>query len=589
MKDRSAAPPHKLQADVELLQTIYETALLPNNYDDLIDTWSARLEAVLDDASDSMLHGGDETLPVDLSDSIRFLDTSLQLFERLDTARRLESSTREAERSSFPKLVLDATGKVVWYNGAALRRFGLTRQSTQASLDMDDGARRRLGAEIAALGDAAAGRMAGNGSPGASGGRPPLVILLRARDGSGPVFMVGRAVAQADHPDILVLDQADTGWNDAIEAVLKGSFGLSATEIDIVAQLADGLSLAQIADRRGRQLSTLRTQLKSVLRKTQTHSQAQLVRLALSLASHIDASTARLAETRAPFQVHTLPDGRSLHYRDTGPEDGAPVMFLHGMLDGLSFGKAFTAELWTRGIRIVAPERPFFGAAPGTAWPVPDVPDLLAADLAHLIATLDLRDLRLIGHMAGSVYSFTLARHAPERVAGIVNVAGGVPITALAQFRHMSPRQRTVAYTARFTPSALPLILHAGVRQIEAGGVDRFVRALYAKSPIDLAAFGTPEIGGTIADGVKFAVAQGYRAFEIDSYHVVRDWSHRARASTCPVVLLHGRHDPVVSAASVEAFGRALGHRARVMIAEDAGQTVLFTHPAQVFEALSRL
>lgn len=587
MKDRSASPPHKLQADVELLQTIYETALLPDNYDDLIDTWSTRLEAVLDEASDTMLDGGDDSLPVDLSDSIRFLDTSLQLFERLDTARRLESSTREAERSSFPKLVLDATGKIVWYNGAALRRFGLTRQSTQASLDMDDSARRRLGTEIAALGDNAA-----DAAPpvhGAIGGRPPLVILLRARDGSGPVFMVGRAVAQPDRPDILVLDQADTGWNDAIEAVLKGSFGLSASEIDIVANLADGLSLAQIADRRGRQLSTLRTQLKSVLRKTQTHSQAQLVRLALSLASHIDASAARLTEPRAPFRVHTLPDGRSLHYRDTGPEDGAPVMFLHGMLDGLRFGKAFVAELWTRGIRIIAPERPFFGAAPGTAWPVPDVPDLLAADLAHLIATLDLRDLRLIGHMAGSVYSFTLAGQAPDRVTGIVNVAGGVPITGFAQFRHMSPRQRTVAYTARFTPSALPLILHAGVRQIEAGGVDRFVRALYARSPIDLAAFETPEIGGAIADGVKFAVAQGYRAFEIDSYHVVRDWSRRARASTCPVVLLHGRHDPVVSAASVTAFGRALGERARVMIAEDAGQTILFTHPKQVFDALARL
>ncbi len=582
MKDRSALPPLKLQADVELLQTIYETALLPENYDELVDIWSTRLEAALDQVGDGLLQG-DDALPVDLSESIRFLNTSLQLFERLDTARRLESSTREAERSSFPKLVLDATGKVVWYNGAALRRFGLTRQSTLASLDMDDAARRRLAAEIAALKPA--------GAPGqdTAAARPPLVILLRGRDEPGSVFMVGRRVAQVDHPDILVLDQADTGWSDAIEAVLKGSFGLSATEIDIVAHLAEGQSMSRIAEHRGRQISTLRTQLKSILRKTQTHSQAQLVRLALSLASHIDASAARLSEPKAPFRVHTLPDGRKMHYRDTGPEDGAPVMFLHGMLDGLSYGKDFTAALWTHGIRVIAPERPFFGAAPGTDWPVADVPDLLAADLVHLITTLDLRNLRLIGHMAGAVYSFTLAGKVPERVKGIVNVAGGVPITALAQFRHMSPRQRTVAYTARFTPSALPLILHAGVRQIEAGGVDRFVRALYAQSPIDLTAFDTPEIGDAIANGVKFAVAQGYRAFENDSYHVVRDWSHRARASTCPVALVHGRHDPVVSAASVEAFGQALGPRARIMIAEDAGQTILFTHPDHVFDALSKL
>ncbi len=583
VKDRSSIPLPKLNADLELLQTIYETALIPDNYDDLVDTWSVRLENALAQVEDTDLDGSQDMVTLDLSESIRYLDTSLRLFERLDTARRLEKQTPEAERASLPKLVLDAAGKVVWYNSSALRMFALSRQSTAQTLPMDDTSRRRLESELATLGQEV------ERPPGPLGRHLPLVVLLHPPGDGAQVFMIGQRLAQHGQPDLLVLDQADTGWNEAIEAVLQGSFALSRAETEIVARLAEGETLSQIAKARNRQLSTLRTQLKSVLRKTQTRSQAQLVRLTLSLASHLDASGADLSASEAPFQVHTLPDGRNLHFRTMGPPQGAPVMFLHGMLDGLNIGATFLQELTTRNIRLIAPERPWFGAAPGYDVDIPQVPDTLAADLTHLLETHDLNGVRLIGHMAGSVYSFTLAAKAPERVRGVLNVAGGVPIRSLTQFRHMSPRQRTVAYTARFTPKALPLILHAGVRQIESGGVEQFVRALYARSPIDLAAFETPEIGTTIADGVRFAVAQGYRAFEIDSYHVVRDWSARVAASKCPVGLLHGRHDPVVSAASVEAFGRTLGARAQVQIAEDAGQTILFTHPRMVLDALERL
>lgn len=585
MKDRPLSAQPKLSVDIDLLQTIYETALLPDNYDDLIDSWSTRLEEALDAIDDDDMADKEEGLTLDLSDAIRYLNTSLQLFERLNTARQLEMRALESGRTNLPKIVLDADGKVVWYNGAALRIFGLSRQSTARTLEMDAGSRRRLAGELAAL--------AGAGTAEAPAGRdaatPPLVILLQPVGEGAPVFMIGRRLIQPKQPALLALDQADTGWNGAVESVLRGSFGLSPSEIEIVARLAEGHSLSRIAADRNRQVSTLRSQLKAALRKTQTHSQAQLVRLTLSLASHLDAARAEIVDAEVPVRVHPLPDGRRLHYRVLGPPDGAPVVFLHGMLDGLSFAPELVDGLAARRLRLIAPERPWFGAAPGLDCDPAAVPDRVCADIRDLMETLQLTDVRLVGHMAGALYAFTLAACAPQRVRGIVSVAGGVPITSIAQFRHMSPRQRTVAYTARFTPSALPLILQAGVRQIEAGGVDRFVRALYAKSPVDLQVFEDPRSGSALADGVRFAVAQGYRAFEIDSYHVVRDWGHRTQGSACPVILLHGQQDPVVSAASVAGFARTLGARAELRIAEGAGQTILLSHAASVLDAIEAL
>ena len=578
MRDQSAHPGPKLDADIDLLNAIYQAALLPENYDALVETWSTRLEDVLDRMPEGVLDAPDLALQIDLSDSIEYLNTSLQVFEKLARARPAPTPEGDASSAALPKLVLAEDGQVVWYNSAAMRLYDLSRNSTLATLPMDTGSRQRVQAALTE-----------NRKSDASGGRLPLVVFLHGGSADAGCFMLARPLQDSGAARLLVLEQADTEWNDTINAVLQASFGLTRAETDIVASLCDGKSVSRIAEQRGRQMSTLRAQIKSILRKTNTHSQAQLIRLCLSLVSHIGAVAQDSTEPGRPLRFHTLPCGRRVPFHDIGPADGQPVLFLHGMLDGLSFLPEFRQLLDAHKLRLIAPERPSFGSAASCGRAIADVPDGVAADALHLLRAAGLRDVRLLGHMAGSVYSFALAAQAPQMVRGIVNVAAGVPITSVAQFRHMSARQRTVAYTARFTPSALPLILHAGIRQIDSGGVDRFIEALYAASPRDLAAWSRPAISTAISEGVKFAVAQGHRAFEIDSYHVVRDWSARAQSTTCPVALIHGRHDPVVSARSVEAFGKSLGGRARVDIAEDAGQTVLYTHPQMVIEALSRV
>jgi DNA-binding CsgD family transcriptional regulator len=70
----------------------------------------------------------------------------------------------------------------------------------------------------------------------------------------------------------------------AIDAsLLYAMFGLSPVECRIAIQLAEGLSLKEIAAAQGTQHDTVRKQLRSIFEKTSTNRQPELIRLMLHL------------------------------------------------------------------------------------------------------------------------------------------------------------------------------------------------------------------------------------------------------------------------------------------------------------------
>jgi DNA-binding CsgD family transcriptional regulator len=66
------------------------------------------------------------------------------------------------------------------------------------------------------------------------------------------------------------------------EASLRSRFCLTPAEAQIALGIADGETLAAIAESRGVSVSTARGQLKSVFAKTGTHRQAELIRLLIA-------------------------------------------------------------------------------------------------------------------------------------------------------------------------------------------------------------------------------------------------------------------------------------------------------------------
>lgn len=549
------------QGRAQLIHSIYQLALDPHYYDAFLEQWDGHVSGAVAALSELK-----ESAALDDPELDAHFARAFGILEEL--GRKPASARREG---SGPRLLIDENGRVVWFNGAAADAFDL---SLPASLDeiaghfLDLNLRSRLLVELRS----------------AALVKPDAFDLLRAELEGKPLFMLARAVEEKSDEIAILLEPLVGDWRSQAGTLLAQRFGLTSAEIDVAAELTAGNTPAEIAEQRDVSLSTVRSQIKSLLSKTGASSQSDLIRLLASLSRVVEPQDPDATPRRRA--VYTAPSRREIPVEFYGASGGRPVLFLHGVLDGLSSTPRIDEEFKRRGLRMIAPSRPSFGAATPFRGPVSAVPAAFARDIEWLLDELHIHEVQLLGHMAGGLYAFAIAACLGDRVKRIVNVAAGVPILSPAQFAPMSRRQRLLAYTARYTPSVLPFVARAGMRQLDFDGHRAFARSLYEASPPDLALLSDPDVFRSLRNGYRFTIAQGHRAFATDAYHIVRDWTEIALRSEAPVTLIHGGQDPVVRRETVEEFARRLGARAKVEIIEDCGQLVLFSVPERVASAL---
>ena len=93
-------------------------------------------------------------------------------------------------------------------------------------------------------------------------------------------------------------------------------------------------------------------------------------------------------------------DDLSLHYRKWGPDDGPPVLLVHGTLAWAETWRDIAAPLGEAGYRVIAPDLPPFGYSERPAdgdYSRRSQTELLTG----FIEALDLRDFILVGHSFG--------------------------------------------------------------------------------------------------------------------------------------------------------------------------------------------
>ena len=547
-----------------LIHSVYQIALEPQSYDVFMDHWDGHVGKAIEELS--ALQGSTD---LDDPEILGHFNTAFGILEEL--GRRPQEPLREG---TGPRFLIDRQGAVVWRNPAAARLLGLSTRSRIehiAPFMHEPPIVQRLCAELDRLDDS----------------HKRLNRLLRADLEEGPLFLLARSIVDRDGQRLILVEPLLGEWSNEVDLLLKETFALTEAEAAVAAGLADGYSPAQLAGRRRVSILTVRTQIKSLLAKTGAANQTDLMRILMSASRALDRSAGEDDQPEPTLELNR--DGRQIQVVQAGLTGGQPVIFLHGMLDGPSTTPRIQRALQLHRLHLLCPLRPGFGSAPADVGPIGTAPQRVAEDVEFVMDSLGLKRVILLGHMAGALYAFAAAARLGPRVAGIVCVAGTVPIVSTGQFSTMSRRQRLVAYTARYAPSALPFVLRAGIRQLDFDGERNFMTALYENSPHDLGLIEDSDIYRSLRRGYRFTVEQGHKAFETDGYHVVRDWSSLAAASHAPVHFIHGRHDPVVNAQSVEEFAKRLGERARATMLEDHGQLVLYKSPPIVCAAIGEM
>lgn len=152
------------------------------------------------------------------------------------------------------------------------------------------------------------------------------------------------------------------------------------------------------------------------------------------------------------------PEGISLHYTDTGPENGAPVLLLHGGGSSSVTWARLTAELTVHGYRVIAPDLRGHGASPRCA----DY-RLLSyhADVARMLAELNLGALDVVGHSLGGHIALTVAQQDPARVRRLIVEEPASPSRDANRRRYMSQVRMVLGGLRhrRFDPAAIQSVI----------------------------------------------------------------------------------------------------------------------------------
>ena len=250
-----------------------------------------------------------------------------------------------------------------------------------------------------------------------------------------------------------------------------------------------------------------------------------------------------------------LPDGRRLAWSSGGPQDGAPVLYLHGAI-GTPVRRTpeLEALIDRLGIRYIAVSRPGFGRS--DPCPGRRIADF-AADLECLADELGLDRFAVVGVSAGGPYAIACARALPER-AVTAAVSSVSPLCPPHAGRWMPAHLRLALRAMVRRPD---LVARAGARamQFAERRPDALTRlASLGATPADRQLLSAAE-GGTAAIESFIATAAGGVRGMIDDYLTCcAPWGFGLREVRGEVHLWHGEQDHFVPVEHARAVAASL-------------------------------
>lgn len=555
----------------EIVARLYDVAVDPIRLEDLLEVWEGRVAPLRDGA----VALEDPEIEAHLARAVVFLD-------RYDAAAGAEgqrSVLEEIPRSAA--FLADGGAQVAGCNRAAALAFGIVEGGPFAALPFEAEDRELLQGVIRKVALRKAEKV--------------VVLRIRSTVTGSPVIL---RVSPVEGPKPLALVvSTELVWPEGFATTVQEAFGLTAAEVEIVRGVTLGLPLRDIAEARGRSLETVRTQVRSVLAKTETHSQAELVRVVLGL---MDVALAPVAGQAGPAPRGELeprpwhemrgPDGRRLTWISFGDPGGRPVLYMHLDYGLIRWPAAAERAAAARGLRVIVPVR----AGYGRTDPLPKGADHLEGvtrDYAAVLDHLGLRDAVAIPLGADLRFAMNLANRRPDLVRGIVGAACQLPIRTPAQYERMDKWQRFILANARHAPRVLPFLVQAGFSLARRLGKESFFRQVNGGSAADMAAFAQPEVRAAVLEGSEVCMTakwSAHAAFAAECLGSEKDWSAVVRAVRVPVLLLQGDQDPQSPVQTIRELAADYPHLA-VEVLPGTGQLLFFAAWPQVLEAVARM
>lgn len=224
-----------------------------------------------------------------------------------------------------------------------------------------------------------------------------------------------------------------------------------------------------------------------------------------------------------------------LNVLDTGSPTGFPLLFLHGFPDYHYGWRKQVPYFDERGYRVIVPDQRGYNLSDKPEGIAAYQLDLLGQDLIHLLDTLELTKVCVVGHDWGGAVGWWLAHHHPERVHGLVVLNVPHPEVFRQHLRQSRSQQRKSWYMLFFQLPGVPewLLSRAKYTHFSQTLKEAAKRGAFTQQDLDLyiAAWSQPGAFKAMLNWYRAALRYPFRPFP-------------STAIQPPVLLFWGQRDP---------------------------------------------
>lgn len=259
----------------------------------------------------------------------------------------------------------------------------------------------------------------------------------------------------------------------------------------------------------------------------------------------------------------TTRDGTQIFYKDWGSHDAQPIVFHHGWPLSADDWDSQMQFFFDKGFRVIAHDRRGHGRSTQTA--TGNEMDTYAADVAQLVAALDLKQAIHVGHSTGGgEVAHYVARAETGRVAKAVLI-GAVPPVMVRSDKN---------------PGGLPIEVFDGFRAQLAANRAQFYRDV-AAGPF----YGFNRPGAKVSEAViDNWWRQGMMGGIKPHYDCIKafsetDFTEDLTRIEVPVLIMHGDDDQIVPIADSALLAVKLVRNGTLKVYEGLPHGMCTTHP----------
>lgn len=506
---------------IKLIEKTYVATLEPQQLTAFEAYWESYVDSVL----------SEDSTGIDQQEIDKHLLIALDILQRVEHSDdKLASSQKLVDEEPGPALLIESNGAIVASNSLAKHMVG--EATNFWDLELDANAVRRIRDWI--------------GQGRANVRQTPFFVhshlagALRKQ-----CLFLAPVKADPGSRENILISRIDATYAPEALSAFQNTYDLSAAEADVAFKLTDGLSPAEVADARGASIHTVRTQIKSLLRKTDVRGIPDLVRVFSNISARLAVSES--AAPGSPGQVDgqsmlrygrmTLADGRQLEYLEQGHPNGSPVLFLHSLITDVGLSRTATRKAVMAGLRFITPIRAGYGNSdPNPTRDIEVAVENTATDLHALLGHLGIKQAVLVSGWAGC-FAQRFASKYPEKVSGLI-LLRSVPLWRDDFLPSMRPRYRNIVKSSIHLPSAVPYLAKLGKILMDSGRESTFARGMNRERERDLKSLEDPQIMETVSRSYHCISKQGTDTFVFELKSIHRDWSHHATQVRVPTTII---------------------------------------------------